>query len=205
MKALIGLALAAVMATPASAAVRHHARVNCTPGILGCPVIHPAPAPTPVPPSRPVVSPVVRATTPQGVIGDLITNNLVSTVISDLQTLDTVAGVVSPTATLPAPYNTYLPEAHACIAVAVPFLQHLPSMAAIPTPTGPGGVFTDVGMAEIKLNAIQGFIATLSTTNLEPLKMGCAAWAQSIVTAPSTLLANANADTVNFITMFRSL
>jgi hypothetical protein len=205
MKTLIGIALAAVLAIPAYAEAKPR-HLTCTPGVFGCPAVTPVPGPvvTPTPHSAPA-KPVITAATPQGIIGNLITNGLVATVISDLQTLDTAAGVVNPSATLPAPYNTYLPEAHVCIAAAVPFLQNLPSMAAIPSPTGPGGVFTDIGMAEIRLNAVQGFISSLSTTSLEPLKMACAAWAQSIVTAPTTILANVNADTVNFITMFRSL
>ena len=142
---------------------------------------------------------------PQTTIGNLIKNGLVGTVISDLQTIDTVANVVNPASTLPAPYNTFLPEAHQCVAIAVPFLQGLPSLQAIPKPTGPGGVFTAIGMAQIKLNAVQGFLSTLSTTSLLPLKRGCAAWAQDIVLAPSEITANVSADTINFITMFRSL
>ena len=156
----------------------------------------------PAPVSVTTAAGLVTGAAPSSVIGDLIKQGLIPKIIADLQTLDTVAGAVNPKSTLTAPFNTYLPEAHMCIAAAVPWLQALPSLATLPTPKGDGGAFTTLGMAEIAADATQDFLNSLTAESLKPIKIACAAWAQRVVTTPATLAANANKDLFSFLTIF---
>lgn len=124
-------------------------------------------------------------------------------ILADITSADSVAGAVDPNSTQAAPYNTYDPLAHLCFQEAIPFLTSLPSPATIPSPTGTGGIITTVVMAQVKLAQTQAFIAKLSATGFPPnLKYACSAFALSIINAPGTILANANSDFINFLTLF---
>lgn len=137
--------------------------------------------------------------------------SLVAKLITDLTQFDTVAGRVNPRAMLPAPYNTYLPEAHQCIAAAVPWLQNVPTVAAVPSPLDSAGnpvpqdqwgAFTTLGMLQVNADNLQAFVSSINTDSVRPLKIGCAAWAQRIITTPTTILGTLSQDVMNFITIF---
>lgn len=143
MKALIGLAVAVVLATPASAAVHHKMRINC--GWPNPDAACHTPAPLPVP--RPVpVSNTVPST--QDIFSGLL--NFQSEVVAGLQQADTTQAAVLNSATGAA----WEPDIHIC----------LTGMPAIGTPGQPGYIPGNGGL----IGWVQGLTAP-SVAAIPPL------------------------------------
>ena len=122
MKALIGLALAAAMATPASAAVNHHARINC-----GWPYPDAACHGTvPTPPARPTP---IKAGDTESIISALINDK--DKVVADLQQADALASSINS-----ATGSSWDAYSHMCLA----------GIPAIGTPGQPGYVPATPGL-----------------------------------------------------------
>jgi hypothetical protein len=149
---------------------RAHAkgRVNCTPGLLGCPPIHSAPAPaagdvtpTPAPAPAPTSQPAII----QNVLEALI--EVQGQFVADVNAADAEAIVLWPPTpaggTAPAGQGSIDPIAHACYPTLAAWAQNL-SLPVTPTaPTGqqgPVAIFEGLRVANI---VAQGLIQQISS------------------------------------------
>jgi hypothetical protein len=159
---------------------------NCTPGMLGCPVVRPVPRPAAV--VTPTPAPAPAATTApniiQGVLEALI--EVQTQFVSDVNSADAEATVMWPPTptggTAPAGQGPIDPIAHACY----PTLASWASSLALPaTPTAtpattPVAIFEDARVANIVAHDLVQQIGSVGFPN--PLVIACGGLVTDTVT-----------------------
>ena len=201
MKALLGLALAAAMATPASAAVHHNMRINC-----GWP--HPDPACHATPPARPSNPSTPSSSDPlQNILNGLL--NQKAEAVTDLnQALTTQASVINPsTGAAWDPYSVmclggipavgtqgqpgYVPATPGLIA----WIQGLqaPAVSSVPPLPPNPSVATIAVHARLLIMAAQSDVGTvlnqINTTGIPSnLKLACGSLINDSVTQTQNML-----------------
>lgn len=140
-------------------------------------------------------------------LGDILTkifNQGSSALLADMASADSVAGAVDPNSPNQPPYNVYQYNAHMCITAAQPWLTSaFGTPSSVPTPTGAGGILTTLVQAEVSVSTAQEFINKLVGNGIpSAVQFNCAAWAQQLIATPATVMANAQSDFINLITLF---
>lgn len=160
------------------------------------------PAPRLFPPVRPV-QPSIGVPPLASALQNIIAHGTAK-IIADLQSMDSVASVVDPNSTAAPPNNVWNPYAHACATPAIAWLQSIPSVSSVPTPTGSGGILTTIVVAGADLQATQDFISKITVTGIPAsLHMACDPFVMWIVRQPVSIQANLTADIANFMALFQ--